>query len=428
MLNDFSFISLIVLLSVILILNFKFYKYPFFINPLFFFIFGVLLFIGLPYFIDPVMKDYSYTDFSKVAIFTILGTFSFFIGWLIVKKKRINNNFRIFHFKPKLYLVYISFLVGFLIQWFLSKKFGPGLLERIVLIRAGYGLSTDNIWESFWRIPYSFSFGFINASSFLAIYFLMKKQIKNRFLKLLNILIFLITLVLNFSTGTRMNIFTVLFAPLIIYLYGMNNIRSFFKVKRFIFISFMFIVSFFSIAVLSNMRYTGLKSELNINFLNIVTYGLNQIFDFNKAITMFPKERDFLYGSTYLAILVNPIPREFFPSKPVGIGAIIGDVDPISRAGTSISITFFGEAYANFGIIGVILVPFIGGVISKIIFNYIRNNFNNEAIKIMYLYILPFYTIEVRGGFLEITMRLFIEFLVLFLIIKISFKIVRDEK
>jgi len=428
MFSDFLFIILNVLLIVLLISDFRFYKYPSSVNPLLFFILGVLLFIGLPYFIDPLMRDYSYNDFTKVGIFTIAGTISFFIGWLIIKKRQFNNGFILSYFKPKLYILYIFFLIGFLIQYFLLKKFGSGLLERIILIRGASGIYTDNIWESFWRIPYTFSFGFINGSSFLAIYFLIKNQITNRFLKLLTILIYSIAVILNFSTGTRMNIFTILFGPIILYLYETKNIKSFLKVKRLIFIGFIFAVLFGLIAVLSSIRDTGLKSEFNINFLNIVTYGLNQVPDFNSAIAMFPKEKNFLYGSTYLAVLVNPIPREFFPNKPVGIGSIVGEVDPISRAGTSISITFFGEAYANFGIIGVIIMPFIWGFISKVLFNWFRKNYNSDIVKIIYFYILPFYTIEVRGGFLEITMKLFIDFLSLLLIIKTSIKVIKYEK
>jgi oligosaccharide repeat unit polymerase len=422
MFNDFLFIILNALLSVLLIIDFKSYRYPSSINPLFFFILGVLLFIALPYFIDPVMKNYSYNDFTKVAVYTIIGTFSFFIGWLMISKRQFNNDFKLLYFKPKLLSIYIFFFIGLLIQYFLLKKFGSSLLERIILIRGASGICTDNIWESFWRIPYSFSFGFINASSFLAIYFLIKNQITNRFFKLLTIFIYLIAIILNFSTGTRMNIFTILFGPIIIYLYNAKSIKSLLKIKSLIFIGFIFAVLFGLIAVLSSIRDTGLKSEFNIDFLNIVTYGLNQVPDFNSAIAMFPKEKNFLYGSTYLAVLVNPIPREFFPNKPVGIGAIIGEVDPISRAGTSISITFFGESYANFGIMGVIIMPFIWGFISKVLFSWFRKNYNSDIVKIIYFYILPFYTIEVRGGFLEITMRLLIEFLSLLLIIKTSIK------
>lgn len=429
MLSDFLFIILNAILILLLILDFKFYKYPLYVNPLFFFVLGVLLFIGLPYFIDPAMGNKSYNDFTDVVIFTIIGSIYFFIGWLVINERKFNGGGRLSYFRPKLSILYIFFLIGFLIHYYLSKKIGSTLLEQIILIRAQSGMSTDNIWESLWRIPYSFSFGFINASSFLAIYFSIKNQITNKFLKLLTILIFFITIILNFSTGTRMNIFTIISGPIILYLYEMRKIKSFLKIiKRLIAIGFLFTILFGIIAILSSARDVGLKSEFDINFSNIVTYGLNQIPDFNSAIKMFPKEKDFLYGSTYLAVLVNPIPREFFPNKPVGIGAIMGNIDPISRKGTSISITFFGEAYANFGIIGIVIIPFLGGVISKMLFNWFRSNFNSDIVKIIYFYILPFYTIEVRGGFLEITMRLFIEFLSLLLIIKTSTKIIKDEK
>jgi hypothetical protein len=176
----------------------------------------------------------------------------------------------------------------------------------------------------------------------------------------------------------------------------------------------------YSIAVLSNIRDVGLSTDREIEGSNVVSSGLNQLIDFNRALLMFPEQRDYLYGLTYLAVLVNPIPREFFPNKPVGIGAIMGEVNPVTRVGVSISITFFGEAYANFGGLGIFIISFLFGYISKLHFIWFIKNKNLVKGHIIYFFILPFYVIEVRGGFLEITMRLFIEFVSLMIILKLS--------
>ncbi len=81
---------------------------------------------------------------------------------------------------------------------------------------------------------------------------------------------------------------------------------------------------------------------------------------FAGALTMTDRKGEFLYGSSLLPILTLPVPRALWPEKP-GIGdhviAIATADRPYDVQGRII--TYIGEAYMNFGIYGVILVPFI---------------------------------------------------------------------
>lgn len=84
-------------------------------------------------------------------------------------------------------------------------------------------------------------------------------------------------------------------------------------------------------------------------------------------INNIPQRYDYLYGETYLSILVGLIPRSLWSEKPVSLGAILGlmvrfdsgkfDAEMWERSNQySLSPGFIGEAYANFGYFGIIFL------------------------------------------------------------------------
>jgi len=76
-----------------------------------------------------------------------------------------------------------------------------------------------------------------------------------------------------------------------------------------------------------------------------------------------PGEHEFLYGSTYAAVLALPIPRSIWPSKPGLSGGRIGREFFHTRAG--IPVTGVGEAYWNFHVPGVLLVFALFGMFHR---------------------------------------------------------------
>jgi oligosaccharide repeat unit polymerase len=73
------------------------------------------------------------------------------------------------------------------------------------------------------------------------------------------------------------------------------------------------------------------------------------------------------YGFTYFTQLVNPIPRAIWPGKPVGDAGLVmarayGSVDRSGEPTMTISPGFLGEAYLNFGFLGVLIVPAAAGI------------------------------------------------------------------
>jgi oligosaccharide repeat unit polymerase len=76
------------------------------------------------------------------------------------------------------------------------------------------------------------------------------------------------------------------------------------------------------------------------------------------------------YGTTYFTQIVNPIPRALWPGKPVADAGLImarayGAVDSKGEPFMTISPGFLGEAYLNFGFLGILIVPALAGFIVR---------------------------------------------------------------
>ena len=76
------------------------------------------------------------------------------------------------------------------------------------------------------------------------------------------------------------------------------------------------------------------------------------------------------FGMTYFTQLVNPIPRAIWPGKPVAdagllLAVAMKAVDKSGEATLTNSPGFIGEAYLNFGVLGMLIVPMISGVVVR---------------------------------------------------------------
>ncbi len=87
--------------------------------------------------------------------------------------------------------------------------------------------------------------------------------------------------------------------------------------------------------------------------------------DIGFCLKTFGKEEPFLWFYTPYSILVNPIPRELWPEKPVGFGLRLAEIKYEGRTSVvSLAAGLAGEGYANGGIFGIVLLSFGFGFIS----------------------------------------------------------------
>lgn len=105
----------------------------------------------------------------------------------------------------------------------------------------------------------------------------------------------------------------------------------------------------------------------------------NNMYIFCLAIKGYPSRYEFEGYNDLVAVLVNPIPRYFWPDKPVLVGAkgmeeqpaFILD-GPLTLGTTSLSMSVIGEAYRSGGLIGLAVYSFIYGLFGVVIDGLLR--------------------------------------------------------
>jgi hypothetical protein len=81
---------------------------------------------------------------------------------------------------------------------------------------------------------------------------------------------------------------------------------------------------------------------------------------FASTVTLVDKAGKFYYGRTYLPLLTLPIPRELWAGKPT-LNEYQWEIQTTKRPMATMGMisTILGEAYANFGYVGIVVIPYI---------------------------------------------------------------------
>ncbi len=85
-----------------------------------------------------------------------------------------------------------------------------------------------------------------------------------------------------------------------------------------------------------------------------------------QAIKDYGPRFHYLHGQSYIAVAVNPVPRVFWHAKPGGYGAV-NSANLGFAYGSSTTSGWLGEAYANFGWVGIPVVGLIAGMLMGIL-------------------------------------------------------------
>ncbi|HXI90514.1 MAG TPA: O-antigen polymerase [Blastocatellia bacterium] len=122
-------------------------------------------------------------------------------------------------------------------------------------------------------------------------------------------------------------------------------------------------------------------SESSTEILREVAAGQNGdqtlLDQFASSLTLIDRAEKFYYGSTYLALLTSPIPRQFWPEKP-GLADYQKDFSTPSRpmSEMGMTVTFMGEFYLNFGNVGVVIMSFLTAYwLARIYFRGYRSSY-----------------------------------------------------
>ena len=129
----------------------------------------------------------------------------------------------------------------------------------------------------------------------------------------------------------------------------------------------------------------------------------------------YPNEFPFLKGRSYLTILLSAVPRIIIPWKPVAVSAgeigrktgLIGK----DNYSTSPAITWWGEAYINFGYYGIFFVLLVIVIFYQFLFTFWLKHHKNIVVTAAYIFSLLSIVFAFHGGMGEV-FGTFIKFLV----------------
>ena len=244
----------------------------------------------------------------------------------------------------------------------------PILLYYITFIE---GLNVNSSLHSFFHL---ISF-FPKACAVLLFYMFV------RYKKFHYLLWFLVLVGMSFTEGTR-RVYITLFLTCftIVYAYIVER-KGKISGKYKVLVLLSFIGIFFYMNFLrSDLDIEGSEEGAVIN--NTINYMMQlQALDTydNTAFVLskFPKKYDYYYGETYFALFVQFMPRTLWQGKPVGLGGPLGLMRVSGKGnftkeiwikygrGISLSPGFVGEAYANFGIPGILIMSILFGLVTK---------------------------------------------------------------
>lgn len=145
------------------------------------------------------------------------------------------------------------------------------------------------------------------------------------------------------------------------------------------------LVLFFPLKQIGRMTQTGATfSEIKDVSMQTISeamagkHGDETLLDqFASSLTLIDRAGKFYYGTTYLAIVTAPLPRQWWPEKP-GMADYLKDFStpgrPMDVLGMVMS--FIGEFYLNFGYIGIVLLSYLFAYwLARIYFRAYRANY-----------------------------------------------------
>lgn len=128
------------------------------------------------------------------------------------------------------------------------------------------------------------------------------------------------------------------------------------------------------------------------------------------------------YGSTYLALVTLPVPRQWWPEKP-GLADYISDISkpwrPMGEMG--MIVTFLGESYVNFGHAGIVIIPMLlAYILGRVYFRAYRSHYFSIA-RLAYLLVACNLVQVYRDGLVSIVIFTWINMMPLMAIVALHY-------
>ena len=212
------------------------------------------------------------------------------------------------------------------------------------------------------------------------------------FRKTLLVIVGISFFILAFQGQHRYRIVTAFIFLLFLYLYREKKKWISFKSTAMLIVG---ITLFLPLKYFGKLIQQGASKQELIEFIfeyrDSFGLGVNADFSFldmyASILTLIDQHGKYFYGSTYLTLLLAPIPRPFWEAKP-SLMQWMTDISTPSRNLRELGAvaTIYGESYANFGYVGVIIIPFLFAKYSARWYYKILNTHPQSANLYLYLY------------------------------------------
>lgn len=136
---------------------------------------------------------------------------------------------------------------------------------------------------------------------------------------------------------------------------------------------------------------TGVLDGIIDGFENFVEYGTETDGAY-AIIGKVPSDVDFLYGESYLSVLLAPIPSAFLPFEKPNAGGKLNAIHIFNNPNTAVPPGNIGESYWNFGVIGILVIMFSFGFFMKYISELYSEN-SSEGWALLF-YVVTLFTLQ----------------------------------
>ena len=224
----------------------------------------------------------------------------------------------------------------------------------------------------------------------------------------------------NLFSGSRRTTILLILSLLIIYHYKFKKIT---KLKIAVVLTVLMIFSIFMMIFREPMFKMNPKEidehmyTLGHNYIDIPLNPIIMSMDFPYCYNSYmfiirdvPDKKDFLWGESYAKFIYAAIPRTLWEDKPETISRVVvrNFFPEHYEKGVSMSPTLMGEAYFNFGLIGIALIMLFYGVFCQTLYAFMKSNLDTTAGIVTYGALAPFLFESHRGYFFESTVLYFL--------------------
>ena len=167
----------------------------------------------------------------------------------------------------------------------------------------------------------------------------------------------------------------------------------------------------------SEVSFTDIKNQIS-NMTDYFVSGNYDAYQMIIAATRLVDYAGYSYGYQLLGALLFFVPRQFWPTKPVGTGAYIAQT--LGWQFSNVSCPYISEAYVNFGVPGIILLAvFLGYIVNRTDNTYWYGDKTSFSfINLIYFYVVPYFLFACRGDMMSTFAYFCANMFVAFVIVK----------